>query len=239
MIDPNKINADWHLSEQFLVNDTVALIAGYEPSSICFNDGEVWFTGEFGGFLANEAEVVPAIKATKKAIVHAITSGSLKANIETFYSYNQEEINWNTTTINEDDIRDWLKRRGRVTGFFFENYNSEHIKQQYNQTEGEPSTSELERQLAEMSEELDKVKKELAGVKSEALIHNTDLLKLVRDVQERYWGINWDANDPDSKSTKESIEDWLQNERGLSRAKASAVETVACPIDRTRANQVG
>lgn len=238
MIDPTKINADWHLCEQFSIDDTAALIAGYEPSSLCFNhDGDVWFTGGYGGFFANEAEFIPAIKATKKAIMHAIASGSLKGNIETYFNFNQEQINWGGTTINENDIRDWLRSRGRVNGFFFENYNSENHIQNYNQIETECSAPDLERQLAEMTERLSVVTNELEEARSHSPRHDTELLRLVRDVQERYWGDNWDKENPDSKSTKESIEDWLQSEHGLSKLKASAVESVACPIDRARSNQ--
>jgi hypothetical protein len=64
------------------------------------------------------------------------------------------------------------------------------------------------------------------------------LRELVDVVQKRYWGDNWDKDDPNSKSTQADIVNWLLSTYPqLSKLQAQSVERVACPIDRNPAKK--
>lgn len=66
----------------------------------------------------------------------------------------------------------------------------------------------------------------------------TRLILLVAEVQKRYWGSNWNPNDPDTKTSQEKIVEWIRNEYpDISDVTAKAVEKVACPFDRSPAKR--
>lgn len=65
------------------------------------------------------------------ALVNSIICGRLSANIHlknaekenhNLDSINSEMVDWNLTTILVKDLREWLKKRGMTTGFFFQKY---------------------------------------------------------------------------------------------------------------------
>lgn len=94
-------------------------------------------------------------------------------------------------------------------------------------------------QIAELKSQLEQAHKELARIKSEQekanrseVLHNTELLKLVHVVQERYWGANWDPSNNQTNTIQPVIIEWLMSTYSLSGFRAKAVEAVACPIDR-------
>ena len=94
-------------------------------------------------------------------------------------------------------------------------------------------------QVAELKSQLEQAHKELARIKSEQekanrseVLHNTELLKLVHVVQERYWGANWDPSNNQTNTIQPVIIEWLMSTYSLSGFRAKAVEAVACPIDR-------
>lgn len=68
--------------------------------------------------------------------------------------------------------------------------------------------------------------------------HITPLLKIVAAVQQRYYGATFDEGDTDSYPAKNKIIDWVQAEFGIkSQMTAGAVERVATPFDRNKANR--
>lgn len=60
----------------------------------------------------------------------------------------------------------------------------------------------------------------------------TPLLELVAEVQERYWGENWDRDDPDTTTKQSDIIEWVKSDpRSSSSSKrAEMVAVVAKPI---------
>ena len=125
----------WRLCDELSVYHAALLIAGKDPST---TDGyvESW-----------DIHNRPAgYEAAKTALMNAVRSGRLKATIRHEAwprGWNEEtdedtrlfeakvndsnridyifkiEPDWNATTIQVDDLRDWLKSRGYTSGFFF------------------------------------------------------------------------------------------------------------------------
>ncbi len=61
------------------------------------------------------------------------------------------------------------------------------------------------------------------------------LMEIAIAVQRRYWGDNWDADDPDTWTTQKDIWAWIQQTYpSLSKANRDAIEAVACPVDRSK-----
>lgn len=100
--------------------------------------------------------------------------------------------------------------------------------------------SALAEQVATLTERLQQAEEEIASLKIKAptFRHMTPLLELVADVQDRYWGENWDPNDPDTITRQDDIIDWVKNDHRCprndkgegSRNKANMVAVVAKPI---------
>lgn len=86
-------------------------------------------------------------------------------------------------------------------------------------------------QVAELTKRLQEAEAEIAALKVGIphFRHMTPALRLVAEVQERYWGDNWEPNTIPKQFT---ILHELENIHGLSNAKAKNVEYVASPIDR-------
>lgn len=94
----------------------------------------------------------------------------------------------------------------------------------------------LSEQLMALTTELQQVEKENALLKSKApaFRHQTPLLKKADEVQDYFWGDNWDPNDPDTNPRQADIIEWLMKEpHSLARTRAYAVEFLACPVIRT------
>lgn len=98
---------------------------------------------------------------------------------------------------------------------------------------------ELAKHAAELSKRLQMAEAEITALKAKtpAFRHMTTLLELVADVQERYWGDNWDRDDPDTKTNQRDIIEWVRKdprcppdgEGGGSKHKATMVAVVAKP----------
>lgn len=86
-------------------------------------------------------------------------------------------------------------------------------------------------QVTELTTLLQEAETEIAALKVGIphFRHMTPALRLVAEVQERYWGDNWEPNTIPKQFT---ILHELENIHGLSNAKAKNVEYVASPIDR-------
>ena len=125
----------WRLCDALSVIQAALLIAGKDPSTTAAYV-ESW----------DVHERPIGYEAAKTALMNAVRSGRLKATIrheawprgwneETdedtrLFEVNVNESNriyyifkiepdWKTTTIQVEDLRDWLKSRGYTTGFFF------------------------------------------------------------------------------------------------------------------------
>lgn len=86
-------------------------------------------------------------------------------------------------------------------------------------------------QIVELTARLKEAEAEIATLKAGIphFRHMTPALRLVAEVQERYWG---DTREPNKIPKQFTILHELENIHGLSNAKAKNVEYVASPIDR-------
>lgn len=104
----------------------------------------------------------------------------------------------------------------------------------------------LTKQIAELTERLQQAEKEIEILKARAthFRHMTPLLELVAEVQDRYWGENWDQSDPDTNTRQYDIVEWIKadprcgkNNKGEpSEKRAEMVAIVAKPITRSPSN---
>lgn len=61
------------------------------------------------------------------------------------------------------------------------------------------------------------------------------LMEIAIATQRRYWGKNWDPENPDTRTSQEKILEWLESEYrhlNLSEKQRIAIELVACPFNR-------
>lgn len=111
---------------------------------------------------------------------------------------------------------------------------------------------DLQRSLTEMREEAARLQIEVSSLKSELakmkadqpiqqrarqgglqFLHETRLLRLVANAQERYAGENLNILDRDTWPRKDDVVDWLQKkEAGLSKKTAEVIDTIAMPFSR-------
>ncbi len=111
-------------------------------------------------------------------------------------------------------------------------------EQMYTPQESNYLKSQKDVDLAKHAEELSKrllraeVEITALKVKAPAFRHMTPLLELVAEVQERYWGENWDRDDPDTTTKQSDIIEWVKSDpRSSSSSKrAEMVAVVAKPI---------
>lgn len=97
----------------------------------------------------------------------------------------------------------------------------------------------LKAQVADLTERLQQAENEISELKAKTptFRHMTTLLELVADVQERYWGDNWDRDDPDTKANQGDIIAWVRKDPrcppdgrgGSSKNQATMVAVVAKP----------
>lgn len=88
--------------------------------------------------------------------------------------------------------------------------------------------------VAELTERLRQAETEIAALKVgiPQFRHITPLLELVAEVQERYWGNNWDCTDADTNPKQSDIIEWVKSDprSGSSSKRAEMVAVVAKPI---------
>lgn len=132
-----------------------------------------------------------------------------------------------------------LLRESDYTGGLIESFDKRLVGQNAPSQISTESSPAKDDQIAELKSQLEQAHNELARIKSEQekanrseALHNTELLKLVHVVQERYWGANWDPSNSQTNTIQPVIIEWLMSTYSLSGFRAKAVEAVACPIDR-------
>lgn len=113
-------------------------------------------------------------------------------------------------------------------------------------TQSVEQVTALAEKVAELTERLQQAEAEIAALKGRAptFRHMTPLLELVAEVQERYWGDNWDQSDPDTNTRQDDIVEWIKadprcgkNNKGEpSEKRAEMVAIVAKPITRSPSN---
>lgn len=87
--------------------------------------------------------------------------------------------------------------------------------------------------VSKLTERLRQAEEEIAILKAKkpTFRHLTPLLELVAEVQERYWGDNWDRDDPDTNTKQNDIIDWVESDpRCSSKKRAEVVAIAARPI---------
>ncbi|MFM4824093.1 hypothetical protein ACEUDJ_04270 [Aeromonas bivalvium] len=92
---------------------------------------------------------------------------------------------------------------------------------------------DLAKHAAELSKQLLQAEVEISALKlkAPAFRHMTPLLELVAEVQERYWGENWDRNDPDTTTKQDDIIEWVRRDpRCSSKKRAEIVAIAARPV---------
>lgn len=65
----------------------------------------------------------------------------------------------------------------------------------------------------------------------------TSALEMVSAVQQRYYGANFDIGDKRSYPPKDDIVEWVMEQYGIKKPTANAVERIATPFDRNRAER--
>jgi hypothetical protein len=98
----------WRLCDELSVVKAALLIVGQHPSK-----------------LQNRIDTIPPEKrpagydAAKAALMNAINRKRLPAGIVERDDTNSREVDWHRTVVAVEDIKQWLRSRGIVTGFFF------------------------------------------------------------------------------------------------------------------------
>mgnify|MGYP006290836693 CR=1 FL=1 len=59
--------------------------------------------------------------------------------------------------------------------------------------------------------------------------HETELLRDLAAAASRFWGANYDPDEPDSADTNETVSEWLQAERRVSKRNADAIARILRP----------
>lgn len=110
----------WRLCDEFTVVQAALLIVGEDPA------GTQEWVDQW-----NPNDRPSGYDAAKAALCHAVLSERLAARIwieqrqtwdsiaECMVDYEGDEPDWKKTTINLDDLKQWLSSRGLNTGFFF------------------------------------------------------------------------------------------------------------------------
>lgn len=96
--------------------------------------------------------------------------------------------------------------------------------------EAEPEAALLRAQVSEMQKTIDELRR-IVGNDSAAALHNTGLMRIALQVQRDYW------RNPAEAPKQEILISELKEKYGLSQFEASAVERVACPIDRKKTSK--
>ena len=113
--------------DSFSIVEAAALIAGHPPSSYKYNEG---YNGEFIWYLDGTAEEQEVFDMAKSSIKRAVESDKLPARVignpSRTWAYKDEEdwklmadLNEFETSIDREDLINWLKDRGCYPDFFF------------------------------------------------------------------------------------------------------------------------
>lgn len=138
-------------------------------------------------------------------------------------------------TFEAMSVWQWLRDRNRLDPDYILpkpfNPHSITLPDQVFDIESDKQMSALTEQVAALTERLQETEAEIAELKTgiPQFRHMTPALRLVAEVQERYWGDTWEPNTLPKQFT---ILHELENTHGLSNAKAKNIEYVASPIDR-------
>lgn len=138
-------------------------------------------------------------------------------------------------TFEAMSVWQWLRNRNRLDPDYVLpkpiNPHNSTLPDQLFDIESSEQMTALTEQVAALTERLQEAEAEIAALKVGIphFRHMTPALRLVAEVQERYWGDTWEPNTIPKQFT---ILHELENIHGLSNAKAKNVEYVASPIDR-------
>ena len=97
----------WKLADELTVFQISLLIAGYDPSEFDGEDHSNW---------ASEVKINTA--AFIAAIKHAAKNEKITFYANYMDAYNGQELDWNTSTIGIQSLRQWLYDRNYEDGFF-------------------------------------------------------------------------------------------------------------------------
>ena len=98
----------WRLCDKLSVIQAALLIVGTDPSP-----AQDWLHDQEP---QNRPKGYDAVFA---ALTRTIHSEGLHADVQLLYPDEGGVVDWASTTVLVDDLRDWLSRRGIRTGFFF------------------------------------------------------------------------------------------------------------------------
>lgn len=98
----------WRLCDRLSLIQAALLIAGVDPA-----DHEL--------LVENWEDPKPrGYQASRAALIYAVKKGELPAEITREYdAVGNEGFSWHATMIEVEDLRQWLRKRGIKTGFFF------------------------------------------------------------------------------------------------------------------------
>lgn len=109
---------------------------------------------------------------------------------------------------------------------------------QQNHGTAHANTEAIECENAELRSQLEALKKAVDQLSAQAPLHPVRLMDIAVKVQHRYWGKNWNREDPSTNTRQGLIVEWIRNQYPeLSNDDAESIEKVACPIDRNPAKK--
>lgn len=159
---------------------------------------------------------------------------------------------FNLAKFRREDITAWLQAKGYKQARYFlpsgpinkiDAAEVECLQERVAQLESElddaynaakANEADFERHLAYCATSSDIQSPELAPSSGGLSFHyETDLLKLVAAVQDRYLGEHYNPDDLDTRPRKDAVIDWLiEQNPGMSNARAEAIDRVAMPFNR-------
>lgn len=232
------------LNDNFVTADEAALVAaGIDPATVNFKVG-----GPGGAYRTKAISI-------RMALLRAVGSNSGPTVISVThwreFGYNSDaEISRGAESIaNAIDqygephdatfeamsVWQWLRDRNLLDPDYvlpkpIKSHEAEETH--HEQTEPGGQMEALAEQVATLTERLQQAEKEIATLKAMTPVfrHITPALKLVAEIQNSHWGDGWkEATIP----KQESVVQGLVDAYGLSKVRATSIDYVASPIDRS------
>jgi hypothetical protein len=148
--------------------------------------------------------------------------------------YLQRSYNFHSQKFGRKELTDWISAKGYAQARYFVSA----ITARDNAANAQSEASRLQSENAQLRAKLEQAQAGQRATQQPQAIglsfrHETELLKLVAAVQDRYLGDNYDPGDTDTRPRKEDVVEWLMVQcPGLSRVSAEAIDRVAMPFSR-------
>ncbi|MAC45542.1 MAG: hypothetical protein CMI12_01635 [Oceanospirillum sp.] len=114
----HEIDELWHLNDTLNIKEAAALIAGYEPIYVEWEELEAdYFKNENG---VTENDGIKRVNVAFLTLLGAVKSEALAADLVIAEDgVCEPETIWSESTIKVADLKAWLQSKGMTKGFFF------------------------------------------------------------------------------------------------------------------------